>query len=165
MIRPVLTYPHPSLRARAYEVTRFDESVLAVARDLVDTMRSHNRCVGLAAPQIGVSLRMIAVDVSEHPKTTASHGLVVMVNPVVTAAAGKEVGREGCLSLSEITANVARAKRIRFEASFPDGERFESVSPGFEARAILHEIDHLDGILILDRVASPAEVFARRTIS
>ncbi len=163
MIRPVLKYPHPSLRTPAVEVTEFDESVLEVARDLVDTMRSHEKCVGLAAPQIGIPLRMIAVDVSEHPKTTASHGLVVMVNPVVVAHAGKEVGREGCLSLPDITANVSRAKRIRFEAFFPDGEPIRSISPGFEARAILHEIDHLDGILILDRVASPAEVFARRS--
>jgi peptide deformylase len=163
VIRPVLKYPHPSLRTPAAEVIEFDESVLEVARDLVDTMRSHQKCVGLAAPQIGIPLRMIAVDVTEHPKTTASHGLVVMVNPVVVASAGKEVGREGCLSLPDITANVARAKRIQFEAWFPDGEPFRSVSPGFEARAILHEIDHLDGILILDRVASPAEVFARRS--
>ena len=163
MIRPVLKYPHPSLRTPAAEVTEFDQSVLEVAGDLIDTMRSHERCVGLAAPQIGISLRMIAIDVTDHPKTTASHGLVVMVNPVVVASAGKEVGREGCLSLPDITANVARAKRIQFEASFPDGEPFRSVSPGFEARAILHEIDHLDGILILDRVASPAEVFARRS--
>lgn len=163
MIRPVLIYPHPILRTKAAEVTVFDESILEVARDLVDTMQSRQRCVGLAAPQIGVLLRMIAIDVSGHPKTTASHGLVVLVNPKVTGAAGKEVGREGCLSLPDITANVTRAKRISFEACFPDGERFESVSPGFEARAILHEIDHLDGVLILDRVASPAEVFARRS--
>lgn len=163
MIRPVLKYPHPSLRAPAAEVTEFDESVLELARDLVDTMRSHDKCVGLAAPQIGVALRMVAVDVSRHPKTTASHGLVVLVNPVVVAQAGREVGREGCLSLPDITANVARAKRIQFEAYFPDGDGFRSISPGFEARAILHEIDHLDGILILDRVASPAEVFARRS--
>ncbi len=163
MIRPVLKYPHPSLRTPAAEVAEFDGSVLEVARDLLDTMRSHEKCVGLAAPQIGISLRMFAIDVSKHPKTTASHGLVVLVNPVVVASAGKEVGREGCLSLPDITANVARAKRIQFEAWFPDGELFRSVSPGFEARAILHEIDHLDGILILDRVASPAEVFARRS--
>lgn len=162
MIRQVLKYPDQRLRVHAAEVTVFDESVLEVARDLVDTMRSYPRCVGIAAPQIGIPLRMLAIDVSEHPKTIASHGLVVMVNPVVTATAGAEVGREGCLSLPDITANVSRAKRIQFEARFPDGERFQSVSPGFEARAILHEIDHLDGILILDRVASPAEVFARR---
>jgi peptide deformylase len=102
------------------------------------------------------------VDVSEHPKTTASHGLLVLVNPRVVQSAGDDVGREGCLSLPEITANVRRAARVRFEAAFPDGRGIESMTSGFEARALLHEIDHLDGILILDRVASPAEVFARR---
>lgn len=162
MIRPVLKYPHPCLRQPAAAVTEFDGAVLELARDLVETMRSHPRCVGLAAPQVGASVRMIAIDVSDHPKTIASHGLVVMVNPRVTATAGAEVGREGCLSLPEVTANVSRAKRIRFEAIFPDGEKFQSISSGFEARAIAHEIDHLDGILILDRVASPAELFARR---
>lgn len=162
MIRPVLTYPHPCLRRRAVAVTEFGGAVLELARDLVDTMRSHNRCVGLAAPQIGASIRMIAVDVSDHPKTVASHGLLVMVNPRVSATSGVELGREGCLSLPDITANVSRAQRIQFEALLPDGQRFESFTLGFEARAVLHEIDHLDGILILDRVASPAEVFARR---
>lgn len=162
MIRQVLEYPHPSLRRPAVAVTEFDQSVLELARDLVDTMRSHQRCVGLAAPQLGASVRMIAIDVSEHPKAVASHGLVVMVNPRVSAVSGAEVGREGCLSLPDITANVSRAERIQFEARFADGEGFQSISLGFEARAILHEIDHLDGILILDRVASPAEVFARR---
>ena len=161
-VREVLTYPHPCLREHASEVTEFDGSVLGLAEDLVDTMRSHNRCVGLAAPQIGEPVRMIAIDVSEHPKTTGSHGLIVLVNPIVTLSAGAEVGREGCLSLPDITANVRRSTRIRFEAALPDGRRFESMTSGFEARALLHEIDHLDGILILDRVASPAEVFARR---
>ncbi len=161
-VREVLTYPHPCLRAPASLVTSFDESVLRLAEDLVDTMRAHPRCVGLAAPQIGASVRMIAVDVREHPKTTAFHGLMVLVNPRVSQIAGDEVGREGCLSLPEITANVRRAVRISFEAAFPDGRPIESMTSGFEARAMLHEIDHLDGILILDRVASPAEVFARR---
>ncbi|MEX2552533.1 MAG: peptide deformylase [Actinomycetota bacterium] len=161
-VRKVLTYPHPCLREHASEVTEFDGSVLELAEDLVDTMRAHNRCVGLAAPQIGEAVRMIAVDVSEHPKTTGSHGLIVLVNPIVTLSAGAEVGREGCLSLPDITANVRRSIRIRFEAALPDGRGFKSMTAGFEARALLHEIDHLDGILILDRVASPAEVFARR---
>ncbi|MGQ0678746.1 MAG: peptide deformylase [Actinomycetota bacterium] len=161
MIRPVLTYPHPSLRRTAAAVSVFDDLVLSVAQDLMDTMQAHPRCVGLAAPQIGVSLRMIAVDVSEHPKAEAFHGLMVMVNPRIVDSSGSEVGREGCLSLPAITANVKRAKRIAFEGFQPGGQVFCSFTAGFEARAILHEIDHLDGILILDRVASPAEVFAR----
>jgi peptide deformylase len=161
-VREVLTYPHPCLRTAASPITAFDESVLRLAEDLVDTMRAHERCVGLAAPQIGEPVRMVAVDVTQHPKTTGFHGLLVLVNPSVVETAGDEVGREGCLSLPDITANVRRAARIRFEAAFPDGRSIRSMTSGFEARALLHEIDHLDGVLILDRVASPAEVFARR---
>lgn len=143
-------------------MSAFGPGVEALAADLVETMRAYPRCVGLAAPQVGESVRMIAVDVSEHPKAAASHGLLVLVNPEVVASAGGEVGREGCLSLPDITANVKRAARITFRAQLPGGEQFSSMTMGFEARALLHEIDHLDGILILDRVASPAEVFARR---
>jgi peptide deformylase len=161
-VRNVLTYPHPCLRTKASPVASFDDQVRRLAEDLVDTMRAYPRCVGLAAPQIGESWRMIAIDVSEHPKAVASHGLLVLVNPKVVASAGAEVGREGCLSLPEITANVRRPERVLFTAQLPGGEQFSSMTNGFEARALLHEIDHLDGVLILDRVASPAEVFARR---
>ncbi|MBW3591240.1 MAG: peptide deformylase, partial [Actinobacteria bacterium] len=117
---------------------------------------------GMAAPQIAVPLRMIAIDVRDHPKALASHGLMVLVNPTVVEESGSEVGREGCLSLPEITANVVRAVRVRFCALWPDEQQIESMTWGFEARALLHEIDHLDGTLILDRVASAAEVFERR---
>lgn len=149
------------LRQAVQPVTDFDQAQ-AVARDLLDTMSSFSHCVGLAAPQIGVPLRMIAIDVSEHKKAEAFHGLMVLVNPVVVEDSGSEVGREGCLSLPEITANVVRAVRVRFDAALPDGREFSSMTCGFEARALLHEIDHLDGILILDRVASAAEIFERR---
>lgn len=160
-VRRVLVYPDPALKEKAKPVRDLDEA-RRVARDLVDTMSSYGHCVGLAAPQIGVPLRMVAVDVSAHRKTEASHGLLVLVNPEVVEEAGKEVGREGCLSLPEITANVVRAERVRFRAMLPEGGVLESFTGGFEARALLHEIDHLDGILILDRVASAAEIFQRR---
>lgn len=160
-IRPVLTYPHPLLTQKCEPVRDFDQA-RAVAKDLVDTMSSYSHCVGLAAPQIGVPLRMIAIDVREHPKALASHGLMVLVNPTVVEESGSEVGREGCLSLPEITANVVRAVRVRFCALWPDEQPIESMTWGFEARALLHEIDHLDGTLILDRVASAAEIFERR---
>lgn len=150
------------LRQRAAEIAEFDGEVGQLVRDLVDTMRSHPRCVGLAATQIGIARRVIAIDVSEHPAAVASHGLLVLVNPRVTDEAGREVGREGCLSLPEVTAKVKRAKRVLFEGWLPDGSPVRSLSLGFEARALQHEIDHLNGILILDRAASPAEVFARR---
>lgn len=161
MIRRVLTFPDPMLKQPAVPVRELGAEALAVAADLLDTMAAHDRCVGLAAPQIGESLRMIAVDVSSHPRAQASHGRLLIVNPVITARAGAEMGREGCLSLPDITANVRRAKRIAFRGMFPDGTLFESLTLGFEARAVQHEIDHLDGILLLDRAASPKEIFAR----
>lgn len=149
------------LRQKAEAVTDFDRARV-VAQDLLDTMSGYSHCVGLAAPQIGVPLRMLALDVAAHPKALASHGRLVLVNPVVVQESGSEVGREGCLSLPETTANVVRAVRVRFRAALPDEQQLDSMTWGFEARALLHEIDHLDGILILDRVASAAEIFERR---
>ena len=126
--------------------------------DLVDTMRASPRCTGIAATQVGELVRVIAVDVSKHRKAASSHGLLVLANPVVVASSGAEVAREGCLSIPEFTANVRRATHVAIEAL--GGERVEA--DGFEARCLLHEIDHLDGILFLDRVESLAtDVFRR----
>ncbi|MDQ4144353.1 MAG: peptide deformylase [Actinomycetota bacterium] len=161
-VRPVITYPHALLKQVAPPAERINKAIKDLAGDLIDTMKAHERCVGLAAPQIGESQRVIAVNVSGHPKAVASHGLLVIVNPKITASSGSEVGREGCLSLPAITANVRRALRITFEGLWLDGSPFRSLAWGFEARALQHEIDHLDGILILDKVASPSEIFPRR---
>ena len=161
--RRVLRYPHPSLKAPA---RRLDPGAEAerVAGDLVDTMRSFGHCVGLAAPQIDELVRLIAVDVTDHPKATASHGLLVLVNPRVVREEGSEVAREGCLSLPHLTANVRRATAIGVEAFDPAGSEVRIDTEGFEARCLLHEIDHLDGILFLDRVDSLAtDVFRRKS--
>ena len=125
--------------------------------DLLDTMRSFGHCVGIAAPQIGEPVRVAVVDVSGHPKATTSHGELVLVNPVIVESSGGEVGREGCLSIPELTANVRRATHITVEA---DGLSLET--EGFEARALQHEIDHLDGLLFLDRVESLEADVSRR---
>lgn len=163
-VRNVLRYPHPSLKKPARPCPEVDEEIRRVARDLVDTMKSYPRCVGLAAPQIGVGLRIIVVDVGGHPKAgDSSQGLLVLVNPVIIGFGGLEVAREGCLSLPEITVDVGRATGVQIEAFAPDGDARRLQSEGFEARALQHEIDHLDGILILDRAASPSEIFARRS--
>jgi peptide deformylase len=161
-VRPVLVYPDPRLKSVSRSCDGIPDEVRAIAQDLVDTMRAHDRCVGLAAPQIGHLRRIIAVDVTEHPKTTAAHGLIVIVDPVVVTSDGSEMGREGCLSLPSITANVRRATRIFLRGRTIGGDQVEAETSGFEARAILHEVDHLDGILILDRAASPSEIFARK---
>jgi peptide deformylase len=163
-VRDVLIYPHAALKRAARAVGPEDaEEAARVAADVLDTMRSHPGCVGLAAPQLDELVRLVAVDVSEHPKATRSNGLLVLANPRVVDAAGAEVAREGCLSIPHLTANVRRATRVVIEAVTPGGEPLRVESEGFEARCLLHEIDHLDGILFLDRVDSLAtDVFRRK---
>jgi peptide deformylase len=161
-VREVLRVPDPKLKETCRPPADPDEAE-RVAGDLLDTMRSFGHCVGIAAPQIGELVRIVVVDVSEHPKATVSNGELVLVNPVVAAAAGAEVAREGCLSIPDLTANVRRATQVTVEATTPGGEAVAIESEGFEARCLLHEIDHLDGVLFLDRVDSLAtDVFRRK---
>ena len=164
-IRKVLRYPNPVLKQVARALGESDrETIARVTVDLVDTMRSFPRCVGLAAPQMEESVRMVVVDVTDHPKATTCAGLVVLVNPRVVGAEGAEVAREGCLSIPDFTANVRRATAIVVEASAPDGAPLTIEAEGFEARCLLHEIDHLDGVLFLDRVDSLTDdVFRRKS--
>jgi peptide deformylase len=155
--RPVLLYPDPILKQVAVPVQAAEAKI--VADELLATMRSYERCVGIAAPQIGTLVRVAVVDVSEHPKAETSNGLLVLANPRIVAAEGSDVAREGCLSLPDITANVRRATRVVVEHL--DGT-VECL--GFEARAVQHELDHLDGVLFLDRVESLVDdVFRRRS--
>jgi peptide deformylase len=163
-VREVLRYPHPVLKREARALAA-DESEVAegVARDLLDTMRSFPRCVGIAAPQIDELVRIVVVDVTDHPKATTCNGELVLVNPRVVAASGAEVAREGCLSIPDLTANVRRATHAVIEGRTPAGETRIVDSEGFEARCLLHELDHLDGVLFLDRVDSlTTDVFRRK---
>jgi peptide deformylase len=153
--RSVLLYPDPALKQVASPVQA--SAVDDVAAALLATMRSYERCVGIAAPQIGELVRVAVVDVSEHPKAETSNGLLVLANPRVVAAEGSAVAREGCLSLPDVTANVRRATRVVVEHL---GGTVESY--GFEARCVLHELDHLDGVLFLDRVESLVDDIFRR---
>ena len=162
MIRDVLRYPDHRLKTVAVPIRSFGPATRRLAQDLEDTAGHYPRTVGLAAPQIGSGWRMIFVDCTGHPKVPGAAGRLWMVNPIVVAAEGVEVGREGCLSLPDITANVARATAITVRYQDLAGAPGSLQATGFEARVILHEIDHLDGILILDRVASlTLDVFPR----
>jgi peptide deformylase len=134
-----------------------------MAVDLADTMDAHPGCVGLAGPQLGELVRMIVVDVTGDHRAASSNGRLLLINPRIVGASGSEVAREGCLSIPDFTANVRRATAIVVEAVTLEGEARRIESEGFEARCLLHEIDHLDGILFLDRVASlKTDVFRRK---
>lgn len=162
MIRPVLVFPDRRLKARAVALRHCGAEARRLAGDLQDTARAFPRTVGLAATQIGVMWRMVYVDCTDHPAVPDAPGPMWFVNPVVEFHEGAETGREGCLSLPDITANVRRPTHIRVRAKDVGGTPFTYEADGFEARVILHEIDHLDGVLILDRVASLArDVFPR----
>ena len=162
-VREVLLFPHRDLKQVCDPIAGRPEDAARVGRDLLDTMREHPGCVGIAAPQLGELVRMVAVDVTGHPKATSSNGELVLCDPVVVRSRGSEVAREGCLSLPHLTANVRRATEIEVAASSPDGDEIAFASDGFEARCLLHEIDHLDGLLFLDRVDSLAtDVFRRK---
>lgn len=159
-IKKILIYPDQVLKEVSKEVTDFSSSELfSLVADLVDTMRASNGA-GLAAPQIGVLLRAIAVDVTpKHP----GRGLTVLINPVITSSRGRKRGREGCLSVPEYTANIERAEEVTVQGLTAEGGSTVITAAGFEAVAFQHEIDHLDGILFLDRITNmKKDIFKRK---
>lgn len=161
-VRPVLRLPDPVLKRVADPVERIDEAALALAADLVDTMRASPACVGIAAPQIGVSLRAFVVDVTGHKKAQSCHGEFVLFNPEVLLAHGPMAAREGCMSVPDLTGDVPRATKLVIRGLTPEGTERVMQVDAFEARAVQHEIDHLDGLLFLDRVTSADGVFRRK---
>jgi peptide deformylase len=160
----VLTYPHPLLKQVSPAVADIDGSIRCLIADLTETLEHHPGCVGLAAPQTGHLKRIIIIDASRHRKPVPNHGRQVLVNPVIEEHAGEAAAREGCLSLPDFTANVKRATHIVCRATAPDGKEILLSTSDFEARLILHEVDHLDGLLFLDRVSSlKTDVFRRKS--
>jgi len=161
-VRPVVRLPEAVLTRVAQPVAPADAGATALAVDLVDTMRASPACVGLAAPQIGVGLRAFVVDVSNHKKAVRHHGEFVLLNPVVLLAEQPALGREGCMSVPDLTGEVPRATRVVVRGITPAGDDALLEVEGFEARAVLHEMDHLDGKTFLDRVAGHDAIFRRR---
>ena len=164
-VRTIRVYPDPILKQVSEPVEEIDAEIDAVAQDLIDTMLDAGHSVGVAAPQIGVSKRVVVVDVSRSKLGAKdNHGLLVMINPEIIEREGEKTMREGCMSVPDYTGNVSRAKRIMVQ--FQDREGHDRVvrAKGFEAIAIQHEIDHLDGLLFLDRVSSlKTDVFRRKS--
>ncbi|RLP97036.1 peptide deformylase [Micromonospora sp. CV4] len=162
-VRAVVSAPHPVLSRAGGEVDPAAAETVRLAADLVATMRVSPGCVGLAAPQIGVAARVFAVDVTGHPKAVTVHGTFVLCNARVVEATRWKPGREGCMSVPDLTGDVKRASRLVVEGDLPgSGEPVRLVTDGFEARALQHEIDHCAGLLFLDRVAGAHAVYQRK---
>jgi peptide deformylase len=162
-VRPVVAAPDPVLSRAGEAVDPRDPDVVRLAADLVATMRVSPGCVGLAAPQVGVGVRVFVVDVTGHPKAETVHGAFALCNAVVVEASRWKVGREGCMSVPDLTGDVKRAGRVVVRGLLPGtGAEATVTSDAFEARALQHEIDHCDGLLFLDRVAGAHAVYQRK---
>jgi len=159
----ILTYPDQRLQQQSTEIEVFDEKLQSFINNLEATRLAAPGCVGIAAPQVDEFVRVVIVDVSNNKKNL-SHGHLIMVNPEIIEWDGFEVGREGCLSVPDYTGNVIRAKQIKLTAQNEHGEEYTIETEGFEARAIQHEIDHLDGLLFLDRLVSRRNDLFRRKV-
>jgi len=162
--RSLVLYPDSRLKTPCATIDDIGDSVRAWTRDLLDTMdAAPPRTVGIAAPQVGLLCRLAIVDTSRNPKHPGGHGLLLLVNPEIVAAEGEQIFREGCLSLPDYTANIRRSQTITVTALNLDGEQISLDAEGFEAVVLQHEIDHLDGLLFLDRVANvKTDLFRRK---
>ena len=164
----ILQYGDPVLRAKGKRIEKIDQRIRELAQDMIETMHAANG-VGLAAPQIGESLQLTVLDLSQvedRPSTMKLNGKsfdprsampLVLINPQIDLGGETEMGTEGCLSFPEITGEIDRAKSITVRAQNLDGESIELETTGFLARAIQHEVDHLNGILFIDRMSSAAK--------
>ena len=152
----IITYPDARLKQVADEVKTFDSGLLEFIQNLEESMAAGPGGVGIAATQVGMMQRIVIVDVSNYPKIKKAkhHGHLILINPEIIDWQGMKKGREGCMSVPDFTGNVIRAESIVLNALDENGKQREYEMEGFEARAVQHEIDHLDGLLFLDRLVS-----------
>lgn len=169
MIREIVQYGHPVLRQRCQPVTEVTEEIIQLVADMLDTMVDANG-VGLAAPQVGVDLRLAVIDVSHDPECISflkvngedadlmSIMPLVFINPELEFGQEKEFGMEGCLSIRGIRAEVRRPEEVKATLPQLDGSVLVVETDGLLARALQHEIDHLNGVLFVDRLPAVAKV-------
>lgn len=159
----ILIYPDQRLKQLSETVDEIDKDLLSFIHDLEQTRQAGPGAVGIAAPQVDMFRRVVIVDVSNMRKPVENHGHMIMINPEITEWDGMDMGREGCLSVPDFTGNVIRAEKIKLHYMDETGKQHEIEPSGFEARAIQHEIDHLDGLLFLDRLVSRrSDLFKRK---
>ncbi len=157
MLRPILTYPDPFLLRKASPVAKADERTRDLVRDMFETMYASSG-IGLAAPQLGVGKRVIVVDVSPVEKEIAP---LALVNPEIVERKGLVEGTEGCLSIPGVEGVVPRAESVLVRGLDPQGMPVQVRAEGLLSRALQHEIDHLDGILFIDRIPAAATAPSR----
>lgn len=149
MIRPILKFGATELQRESEPVETFDGKLRDLARDMLETMYAAPG-IGLAAPQVGVNLRLLVVDISAGEE---KGNQIILVNPEILEQEGEQKGEEGCLSIPGFTVMVDRPQRIRIAAQDTRGDRIEMEARDLLARVLCHEVDHLDGILYLDRIS------------
>lgn len=159
-IRSVRMYGDPVLRQKAEPVESFDEPLRQLVGDMFETMHAY-RGVGLAGNQVGVLQRVLVVEV---PVEDAAPLQLALVNPILSEASGQQVEEEGCLSIPGIYEDIKRGLQIRVRAQDPDGNCIDFVAEGYLARVLQHEVDHLDGVLFLDRLSPLRRQFLRRSL-
>jgi peptide deformylase len=159
-IREILQYPHPLLKKRSKEVEQIDGELKKLIQDMTETMYDAGG-VGLAAPQVGISKRVIVVDVSPiDPQQT----FFIMINPEIVSEEGDVDHEEGCLSVPDCLEKVKRKEKVRIRGISAEGREMEISGEGILAFALQHEIDHLNGVLILDRVSPLKRDVYRRKV-
>jgi len=159
-ILPIRLYPDPVLRAHCREVEEFDAELVRLVADMVETMHAAPG-IGLAAPQVGIDRRIAVVDLSVGESADA---LLVLINPQIVEKEGSAIDVEGCLSLPGITEKVERPTRIVVEAAHANGDLYSVEAEDWMARAICHELDHLDGVLFTDRLSGLKKDKAKRAL-
>ncbi|MEN2997657.1 MAG: peptide deformylase [Brevinematia bacterium] len=166
MILNVLKIPDPRLKEIASEVSpeeQNEEELQKFIDDLIETMYNCPGGIGISSPQVGVPKRIIVVDARNNKKTTLTHGLIVLINPKITYSEGKVIVREGCISIPDYTGNVERSAKIVVRGLDRQFRETEIETEGMEAVVIQHEIDHLDGILFIDRIKNlHTDLFRRK---
>jgi peptide deformylase len=161
-IREIRTYPDPVLRNKTARVEKIDSSLERLIEDMVATMHAAPG-VGLAANQVGVALQLAVIDLSARENEDQRHPLLVIINPEILTLEGSITEEEGCLSIPDYAEKVKRAARVKVRAQDRTGKLFEIEAEGLLAKALQHEIDHLNGLLFIDHL-SPLKknIFKRR---
>jgi len=176
MTRPIVRYPDPVLRAKCHPVTTVTPEIRALADDMLETMREANG-IGLAAPQIAVDVQLAVIDVSHNPDSISlfkidgekaavlKHMPIVFLNPQLELGSAKDIGEEGCLSFPRLRGDIRRSSTIKVTYQDLDGKTTTIETDGLLARAFQHEIDHLNGILFIDRLNAVAKVGMKRKLA